>query len=75
MTAEPVQAPEARPGLQRTRQEDCPPLARKGQPVRGPTVWYGADLTPADVEFRRVPRIRGLQLSNLAACRGTVVTC
>ena len=38
--------------MRRTRTQDEPPLARKGQPVEGPTVWYGADLTPRDVEFR-----------------------
>ena len=38
--------------MRRTRVQDQPPLARKGQPVEGPTVWYGADLTPEDVEFR-----------------------
>ena len=53
-----LQAPDVRPGLQRTRKEDRPPVARKGQPVHGPTVWYGANLTPADVEFRRARRAR-----------------
>ena len=38
--------------MRRTRIQDKPPLACKGRPVEGPTVWYGADLTPEDVEFR-----------------------
>ena len=29
-----------------------PPFVSRDKPIEGPTVWYGADLAPADVEYR-----------------------